>query len=362
MLVDNLPKLPGLKAGHVLEVRKQGADLLLEPQEPKTEETDFSKLLAQELPEDEVQKPADPAAPLPTADAAPAPVQVLPDALQGAQYLRTLGAPVVVSERGRLAQSSENYGLSPLTTAGSEKQSALSEATQDRLVPNRSGSKSNSYDKQRQAEEFDVVKPPTSWLQEEAGQINVLPMNVLTSGERLPQVMAESQAVKPVAYSFQSAEVTRDISMTGGSVGIPDAPLVADASQATEKASYWAANGTQNLALTLEGRGEESVSIKISLTGQETHVDIRTDHVALRQMIEGTVQVIKEQFSSEGLSLSGVSVGSGHQGQSMDQGRNGQSRMAAREFDYKNMAVNKVTAPLLHTVLPNAARKLSIFV
>jgi hypothetical protein len=46
----------------------------------------------------------------------------------------------------------------------------------------------------------------------------------------------------------------------------------------------------------------------------------------------------------------------------MEQGRNGQSRMAPREFDYKNMALNKGPAPLVHSVLPIAGRKLSIFV
>jgi hypothetical protein len=362
MLVDNFSKLSGPKAGHGLEVQKQGADLLLGLQEPNTVEADFSKLLAQELPEEERRKTVDPAVPLPTADAAPAPVQVHPNALQGAQYFRTLVASGAASDASRLAQTSEKGGLQALTLAVAQQQSPLSEPTQDRLAPLRLGAKPDAGDKQRQAAEFDAVKPPTSWLQEDAQHINALPLAVLTSGERLPQVVVEGQGVKPVAYSFQSAEVTRDLSMTGGSVGMPDAPLVADASQATEKASYWAANGTQNLALTLEGQGEEAVSIKISLTGQETHVDIRTDHVALRQMIEGTVQVMKDQLSGEGISLSGVSVGSGHQGQSMEQGRNGQSRMAPREFDYKNMALNKGPAPLVHSVLPIAGRKLSIFV
>ena len=362
MLVDMFAKPSGPKAGQDLEVRKRGADLLLGLQDPKAEEFDFSRLLAQELPEEELRKPVDPTVSLPAADSVLAPTQVRPDTLHGIQYLRAFAASGVESESGSLSQYGDKYGLPALSLAGDQKQPPLSQTTHDRIAPLRIGLKSDTGDKERLAAEFDVVSTLTPWCQEDAGHKNTLPMADFSSGERLPHVMVEGQGVKSVAYSFQSAEMARDSSLMGGSVGMPDAPLAADPSAATEKASYWSANGTQNLALTLEGQGEEAVSIKISLTGQETHVDIRTDHLALRQMIEGTVQVMKDQFSGDGLSLSGVSVGSGFQGQSMEQGRNGQSRMAPPEFGFKNMSLNKDPAPFVQPVFSNARRKLSIFV
>lgn len=362
MLVDMCSKPSGPKAGHDLEVRKRGTDLLLGLQEPKTEGLDFSSLLAQELPEEELRKPVDPDLSLPAADMVLAPIQLPPDTLQGIQHLRTFAVSGPQSESGRLPKSGENSGLPALSLAADQQAPAFSELAHVLIAPLRSGSKPDSGDKLRLAAEFDAVNTPAPWLREDAVLKTTPPMADVSLGERLPQVMVEGQGVKSVAYTFQSVEFARDSFLTGGSVEIPDAPLVADPSEATEKASYWAAKGTQNLALTLEGQGEESVSIKISLTGQETHVDIRTDHLALRQMIEGTVQVMKDQFSGEGLSLSGVSVGSGSQGQSMEQGRNGQSRMMPPEFGYKNTALNKDTAPLVHTAHPNAGRKLSIFV
>jgi flagellar hook-length control protein FliK len=92
--------------------------------------------------------------------------------------------------------------------------------------------------------------------------------------------------------------------------------LESESTQVAEKANYWIANGTQNIALTLGGAGEEMVALKISISGQDTQIDVRTDHLALRQMIEGSVQDMKEKLSMQGLMLSDLSVG----GVSQDQG------------------------------------------
>jgi flagellar hook-length control protein FliK len=77
--------------------------------------------------------------------------------------------------------------------------------------------------------------------------------------------------------------------------------------------SYWVTQGVQNAQLKLDGFGGTPVEVSISLKGDEAHIDFRTDQPEIRQILEGAVAQLKDLLTSEGLVLSGVSVGSSGQ-------------------------------------------------
>jgi len=84
--------------------------------------------------------------------------------------------------------------------------------------------------------------------------------------------------------------------------------VVAD-TQVAETVSYWVTHGVQNAELTLDGLGSEPVKVHISVDGDRARVDFRSDQVGLRQALESAAGQLKSLLSSEGLQLSGMSVG-----------------------------------------------------
>ena len=77
--------------------------------------------------------------------------------------------------------------------------------------------------------------------------------------------------------------------------------------------SFWVKQGVQNAELKLDGLDGESIAVSISLNGDEAHIGFRTDKPETRQMLEGAVAHLKDLLTSEGLVLSGVSVGASGQ-------------------------------------------------
>lgn len=77
--------------------------------------------------------------------------------------------------------------------------------------------------------------------------------------------------------------------------------------------SFWVKQGVQNAELKLDGLDGESIAVSISLNGDEAHIGFRTDKPETRQMLEGAVAHLKDLLTSEGLVLSGVSVGTSGQ-------------------------------------------------
>lgn len=106
----------------------------------------------------------------------------------------------------------------------------------------------------------------------------------------------------------------------GGSRVSASAALVSTPTQSLESmvadtVSYWTTQGVQNAELKLDGFGDEAVAVRISLKGDQAHIGFRTDQPEIRQMLEGALAQLKEVLKSDGLVLSGVSVGSsGHNG------------------------------------------------
>jgi flagellar hook-length control protein FliK len=94
-------------------------------------------------------------------------------------------------------------------------------------------------------------------------------------------------------------------------------------SMVADTVSYWVTQGVQNAELKLDGLGGESVEVRISLKGDQAHIGFRTDQPEIRQMLEGALVHLKEALKSEGLVLSGVSVGaSGQDGAGAQEQRN----------------------------------------
>lgn len=94
---------------------------------------------------------------------------------------------------------------------------------------------------------------------------------------------------------------------------IADASTLSLESMVADTVSYWVTQGVQNAELKLDGFGGQPVEVSISLKGDEAHIGFRTDQPEIRQILEGAVAHLKDLLTSEGLVLSGVSVGTSGQ-------------------------------------------------
>lgn len=106
-----------------------------------------------------------------------------------------------------------------------------------------------------------------------------------------------------------SAAVSSDLSRVDVPAAAPDAGLMTEM-QVAEQVSIWVSRGVQNAKLELEGPGEGTVNVHISLHGQEARVEFLTDQVQTRQVLEDSMPHLRELLAREGLVLSGMSVGS----------------------------------------------------
>lgn len=113
----------------------------------------------------------------------------------------------------------------------------------------------------------------------------------------------------------------------GGRVDAPsvmaDPSTLSLESMVADTVSYWVAQGVQNAELKLDGFGDHPVEVSISLKGEAAHIDFRTDQPEIRKLLEGATAHLKDLLTSEGLVLSGVSVGaSGQDGTGAQDQRN----------------------------------------
>ncbi|HEY8905307.1 MAG TPA: flagellar hook-length control protein FliK [Rhodoferax sp.] len=99
----------------------------------------------------------------------------------------------------------------------------------------------------------------------------------------------------------------------------PATAVVAD-TQVAETVSYWATHGVQSAELTLDGLGNEPVKVRISVDGDQTQVDFRSNQPEVRQALESASAQLKTMLSSEGLQLTGMSIGTSGRGQTPGEG------------------------------------------
>lgn len=91
-----------------------------------------------------------------------------------------------------------------------------------------------------------------------------------------------------------------------------DAPVSQFDHTASEQVDYWVSQSLQDAQISFEGLSADRVDVKISMKGNETHVEFRSDHDATRQVLENAVPHLSDMLSREGLVLAGVSVGVGN--------------------------------------------------
>ena len=78
--------------------------------------------------------------------------------------------------------------------------------------------------------------------------------------------------------------------------------------QVAEQVAYWANQKTQNAELTLQRDGHP-VEVSVSLSGNEAHVSFRSDQQQTRELLDQSMAQLSDLLRSEGLVLSGMSVG-----------------------------------------------------
>lgn len=104
---------------------------------------------------------------------------------------------------------------------------------------------------------------------------------------------------------------------------IADVPMLSPEQTVADTVSYWVTQGVQNAELKLDGFDGEPIAVSISLKGDEAQINFRTDQPEVQKILEGAAAHLKELLLSEGLVLTGVSVGgSGQQGSGAQEQRN----------------------------------------
>jgi flagellar hook-length control protein FliK len=151
--------------------------------------------------------------------------------------------------------------------------------------------------------------------------------------------------------SFGAERARSVVEVAEPSAVIPDTSIA-------ETISYWVTQGVQTAELKLDGFGDDPVEVSISLNGDQTQIDFRTDQADVRQALEGASAQLKELLSGEGLQLAGVSVGtSGKESAPGDEQR--QRQGAKRALFTKTEAIGQVGSRAIRT---DAGRALDIFV
>ena len=78
--------------------------------------------------------------------------------------------------------------------------------------------------------------------------------------------------------------------------------------QVAEQVAYWVNQKTQNAELTLQRDGHP-VEVSVTLSGNEAHVSFRSDQQQTRELLDQSMAQLSDLLRSEGLVLSGMSVG-----------------------------------------------------
>ncbi|APW36648.1 hypothetical protein RD110_05070 [Rhodoferax koreense] len=132
----------------------------------------------------------------------------------------------------------------------------------------------------------------------------------------------------------QSFTSTVQFDGTTGPATTVSGPAAGDA--VADQVSQWVSQGIHSAELTLDGANAERVEVKISMSGNEAHVEFRSDQPATREMLAGTASQLRDLLSGQGVVLSGVTVGhagadlaGGQQQQSRPRGERGPAREAS---------------------------------
>lgn len=149
--------------------------------------------------------------------------------------------------------------------------------------------------------------------------------------------------------------------------GVDNAQTFSDANpmgaeeQVADQVAYWVNQKTQSAEMTLNRDGQP-VEVSVSLSGNEAHVSFRSDQAETRALLDQSMAQLSDLLRSEGLVLSGMSVGTSAQGGSGASGEGGQSggREGARHAQVVSKAPTGSSSLVRGAVA--SARAVDIFV
>ncbi len=99
-----------------------------------------------------------------------------------------------------------------------------------------------------------------------------------------------------------------DASSSTDAVFLADPNAFGAEEQVAEQVAYWVNQKTQNAEVTLQRDGHP-VEVSVSLSGNEAHVSFRSDQQQTRELLDQSMAQLSDLLCSEGLVLSGMSVG-----------------------------------------------------
>lgn len=137
-----------------------------------------------------------------------------------------------------------------------------------------------------------------------------------------------AQAAAPTPDALASARSSGDRAMPGGvtevwggasagpeaSQSVETGTPVAEASQTAaedalaEQVAFWVSENLQNAELTVTHDGKP-VEVSVSMSGKEAHIVFGSDQSETRELLDASVAQLRDLLHSEGLTLSGMTVG-----------------------------------------------------
>jgi len=127
-----------------------------------------------------------------------------------------------------------------------------------------------------------------------------------------------------------STSAPQEAGNVDGSVFV-DPTQVGTEEQVADQVAYWVHQKIQNAEITLNRDGQP-VEVSVTLSGNEAHVSFRSDQAHTRDMLDSSMAQLSDLLRSEGLVLSGMSVGtSAGQGAGAGSGEQQRQREGARQ-------------------------------
>lgn len=171
---------------------------------------------------------------------------------------------------------------------------------------------------------------------EPASSLGTPPLTTIALGPETP-VLARSRE-EGWAPLGAGGETWGSASSGPESVPLTDsASFVAEPGQAgaedalAEQVAYWVNENLQNAELTVTHDGKP-VEVRVSLSGNEAHVVFGSDQSETRDLLDASVAQLRDLLHSEGLVLSGMTVGgSGARNAASDGGESARGRQSGRQ-------------------------------
>jgi flagellar hook-length control protein FliK len=102
---------------------------------------------------------------------------------------------------------------------------------------------------------------------------------------------------------------TTDVQSTSGAAHASPEQQIAD------QVSVWVSQNVQSAELKMDAFGSDQVEVSITMAGNEATVQFRSDVAETRDLLQRAAANLESALRSDGLVLSGVSVGASTQGQ-----------------------------------------------